>query len=125
MPIPSTHKARVRVQYVGDDGQPYSVHVPASWQALGIDPSMAIVADNELAAHPALPANIKPRHLAIETTNGEDDAGKYHVYRRTVPFNVQDVSGSSATLKIGNAIADFEGCAWVVRGRVGEKRVDR
>lgn len=125
MPIPSTHKARIRVQYVGDDGQPYSVHVPASWQALGIDASMAPVADNQLADHPALPANIKPRHLAIETTDGEDDAGKYHVYRRTVAFNVGDITGSAAGLKIGTAIPAFEGCAWVIRGRVGEKRVDR
>lgn len=123
MPIPATHKARVRVQYGADDGSIHSVFIPASWRATGLPLSMALVADSEVATHPPLPANVKPRHLAIETTDGEDVDGKYHVFRRTVPFAESDVV-PGATLAIG-ATFPFEGCNWVVKGRVGEKRVDR
>ena len=121
MPIPSCRKARIRVQYLTDDNRPFSVFLPADFQALGLAVNMAPVANNQLAQHPPLSqTNIKPRHLAIETTDGVDGQGRYHVYRRTVPFNKEDVT-PTGQLKIG-ATFTMDDCNWVVRGRVGEKR---
>ena len=125
MPIPATHKARSLVAYHADDGNQYSIKIPTKWLNDGPALGMALLQTADLANYPPLPANWRPRHLAIETTNGEDSDGNYHVYRRKIPFAIADVDATGAHPLAINETFTFEGCDWVVKGRVGEKHFAR
>lgn len=120
MPIPSCHLARKSVVYVADDGTRYK----AKFESAALVHSAMAAPGSGDSGLPTLPMNIKPRHYWIETTNGEDAAGKYHVYRRAIPADLADLVAGQAGAD-GFVWNGYEGCNWVTRGYIGEKTYAR
>lgn len=123
MAIPATHKAKTTISYDSDDGTHYPVDVPEAWAALHLDTGLTAIAPADLGSFPEWPFGRKPRHFRAETTDGTDQNGDYHVYSRNFVCSLEGIT-AGGPCDTGKTFA-FEGCVWIIKGRVGEKHYQR